>query len=249
MSSGKGRVGAGANAMKSVTAASASETPWPSASLTGTVPPEVQSVSYDECKFHTYHEGGCTHGSIWKPICCSGERGALPPGSRGIQTVERKFAAGESWLGIPSSLSPRRRIFLTRSRSIRPEWKSVRVSGGCVGKVHCGVWGVCARMVGCERADISRENAERRPFKQVPEIPQRLRLAKATTALITHGFHARPCRRHFGVRLDNAVVVSLTQLWLNRLMAFTHPRSLIPWRGRRTTRIVNAFLSVGETPV
>jgi hypothetical protein len=54
MSSGKGRVGAGANAMKSVTAASASETPWPSTSPTGTVPPEVQSVSYDECKFHTH---------------------------------------------------------------------------------------------------------------------------------------------------------------------------------------------------
>ncbi|KAI9445787.1 hypothetical protein BJY52DRAFT_1314923, partial [Lactarius psammicola] len=35
-------------------------------------------------------------------------------------------------------------------------------------------------------------------------------------------------------------VVSLTQLWLNCLVAFTHPRSLIPWRGGRT--VVNVFL-------
>ena len=41
----KGRVGASANDTISVAAASASETLRPSESSTGTVPPEVQSVS------------------------------------------------------------------------------------------------------------------------------------------------------------------------------------------------------------
>ena len=92
-----------------------------------------------------------------KPVCRSGERGALPPGSRGIQTVERRVAADESWLGIPC-LNPHRHIFPTRSQSIRPEWKSVGISGGCVGIVHYGCGCLCED--GCERADISRENAE-----------------------------------------------------------------------------------------
>ncbi len=36
-------------------------------------------------------------------------------------------------------------------------------------------------------------------------------------------------------------VVSLAKLWLNCLVAFTHPRFLIPWRGIQT---VNVFLVI-----
>ena len=134
---GNGGVGTGANAIASVAVVSASEAPFPSISPTGLMPPEAQSVSYNECKFHSYLEGGCTHKKVLKlrVVGRSGERGALSPGGRGIQAVERKGVIGELLLGIPSCLSPYRQLLLT---GVRPEGKSVRVCGGSLRIAHCG---------------------------------------------------------------------------------------------------------------
>ena len=160
-SMGKGRAGAGANAMVSVAVASASKTPCSSVSPTGTMPPKVQSVSYDECKFHAYPEGGRTH--VQKPVCCGGQRSALSPGGRGIQITESKAVADESRLGIPSRAGPHRRLILT---SVWPEREGVGISGGClVWIVHCGLCPrcLCEGGVGGVNGQIFlRENAERR---------------------------------------------------------------------------------------
>ena len=105
---GKSGARVGASDMVPVEVASVNETPCPSIFPAGTMPPEVQSVYYDECKFHTYPEGARTH--VQKPVYRSGKRSTLSPGSGGIQIAESKAVADESRLGIPNRAGPHRRL-------------------------------------------------------------------------------------------------------------------------------------------
>ena len=86
-SPGNGGAGAGANARASVAVASASEGPMASISPTGLMPPVVQSVFYDECKFRSYPMVNHTHEVVLKVVSRRGEHGILSPCNRGIQII------------------------------------------------------------------------------------------------------------------------------------------------------------------
>ena len=96
-------------------------------------------------------------------------------------------------LGIASCLSPHREFL---HAGVWRELKSVGIIGGSLGIAHCGIVGVCAKMVGCGRTEMMRRGLETSSGNST-KASFSMSLARATTVLTAHGIQACSLRRHF----------------------------------------------------
>lgn len=152
------------------------------------VPPEVQSVSYNKCKFPHIPRGQVNSQK------CSEAR-ASPRGAHRFvpkrlwlpDSQKNRCYAGHSQMPEPTPrIPPRWRLARVKKRRDR-WWQS--------GDSSCGIVGVCAKMVGCGWTEMRRGletssgNSTKASFSTS--------LARATTVLTAHGIQARSLRRHF----------------------------------------------------